>query len=562
MFKRLIVIFSLCSSVGPAMAQPAVYTTSNAHSHNDYEQSVPFWEAYRHGFGSIEADIFLLNKEPELLVAHTLEEISQNKRRLDSLYLLPLLQCIRQHGGYPFANVNQKLQLLIDVKTTAAPTLQKLVETLEKYPELTHSTSVQFAISGNRPSQDSFRLYPPYIVFDAELKKDYNNEALQKVVMMSTNLKDYTAWKGTEPLSAQDRAVLIAAIRKAHDLHKPVRFWGAPDNPEAWQTLMELGVDYINTDHIAALSDTLNRLHASKKTSATTIQRSALYSSCACNDSASDANKAAIEFHQQRCLTDASKRYDQALFFAPPKEASPEEQKIILKFAPRLMTVPSEPFKLKDAVAIMHPSAPWIAYHLFWEDDIDFPDDNDPCDHEIIWVRLNQARTEISDYFVYFHGRILKAYPQAVIDARQHQNRAMTFVQWGKHGSMPLGWKDIDILTDTKDIEYPFIRENSSSDTVNLYHYNEAIYKKLSTKGHQSLHSPFAKHWPQKFTGSFHDFINFSKPVDLSQALRSKGYMMVSCLNNAVINRYFLPYNFAVKTEWPEWICEDLGVRH
>ncbi|MFX6035609.1 hypothetical protein ABTE74_19715, partial [Acinetobacter baumannii] len=92
-------------------------------------------------------------------------------------------------------------------------------------------------------------------------------------------------------------------------------------------------------------------------------------------------------------------------------------------------------------------------------------------------------------------------------------------------------------LTDTKDIEYPFIRENSSSDTVNLYHYNEAIYKKLSTKGHQSLHSPFAKHWPQQFTGSFHDFINFSKPVDLSQALRSKGYMMVSCLNNAVINR-------------------------
>jgi alkaline phosphatase len=259
MLNRLIFIFLLCSSVGSVLAQPAAYTTANAHSHNDYEQPQPFWEAYRHGFGSIEADIFLLNNEPELLVAHTLEEIAQKKRRLDSLYLLPLIQCLRQHGGYPFADTTKKLQLLIDVKTIAAPALQKLVETLERYPELSHNPSVRFAISGNRPAQDSFQLYPACIVFDAELKKDYSNQALQKVVLMSANLKDYTSWNGTEQLPAQDKAVLAAVIRKAHDLYKPVRFWGAPDSPEAWRVLMDLGVDYINTDHIAALSDTLNK---------------------------------------------------------------------------------------------------------------------------------------------------------------------------------------------------------------------------------------------------------------------------------------------------------------
>lgn len=259
MLKQLIVIFLLCSSVGPAKAQPAVYTTANAHSHNDYEQPHPFWEAYRHGFGSIEADIFLLNGEPELLVAHTLEEIASKKRRLDSLYLLPLLQCMHKHGGYPFADTTRKLQLLIDIKTTAAPALQKLVETLEKYPELTHNPLVRFAISGNRPAPDSFRLYPPYIVFDAELKKEYDGQALQKVTLMSADLKNYTPWKGTGPLPAQDSMLLKEAIHKAHALNKPVRFWGAPDTVYAWQILMRMGVDYINTDRIAALSKALKK---------------------------------------------------------------------------------------------------------------------------------------------------------------------------------------------------------------------------------------------------------------------------------------------------------------
>lgn len=259
MLKQLIVIFLLCSSAGLATAQPAVYTTANAHSHNDYEQHHPFWEAYQHGFGSIEADIFLLDGEPELVVAHSIEEITIKKRRLDSLYLLPLVQCIRKHSGYPFADTTRKLQLLIDIKTTAAPALQKLVETLERYPELTHNHLVCFSISGNRPASDYFRLYPSYIVFDAELKKDYDGQALQKVNLMSADLKNYTAWKGIGPLPAQDSIVLSIVIHKAHALNKPVRFWGAPDTLNAWKILMRMGVDYINTDHIAALSEALKK---------------------------------------------------------------------------------------------------------------------------------------------------------------------------------------------------------------------------------------------------------------------------------------------------------------
>ncbi len=553
--RQLLLFFFLCSSVG-LMAQPAVYSSANAHSHNDYEQQVPFWEAYRHGFGSIEADIFLVNDHPALLVAHTKEELTQKKRRLDSLYLIPLVHCIRQNRGYPYADTAKKLQLLIDVKTTAATTLDKLVETLEKFPELTNNHALQFVISGNRPAPDSFRFYPPYILFDAELQKNYDKAALQKVALMSADLKTYTPWKGKEPLTEQGREILAAAVKKAHTLHKPVRFWGAPDDPAAWHTLMNIRVDYINTDHIAGLASELNSMPADK--TAGGQQRSLLYSNCACNDSALNANRTAIEFHKERSLTAASKNYDLALHFAPPEEVSAKEKNTILAFAPRLLTVPTEPFGLKDAVAIMHPSAPWIAYHLFWEDDIDFPDDNDPCDHEIIWVRLNEERTAVRDYFMYFHGRILRAPQQAVSYAHQHENRVTAMVQWGKHGSMPLFWKDLPILADVKDIEYAFMHHAGAPDTLSLYNYNQSIYKKLSTIGRQSLQSPLGKQWPERFKGRFEDFINFSKPIDLRAVLGNKGYMMVSCLNNAVINRHFLRYNFAVKTEWPELVCEDL----
>ena len=46
---------------------------------------------------------------------------------------------------------------------------------------------------------------------------------------------------------------------------------------------------------------------------------------------------------------------------------------------------------IRDLVAIHHPVQPWIAYHLFWGDDIDFPEDNDPADHEIVWVAYDPA---------------------------------------------------------------------------------------------------------------------------------------------------------------------------
>jgi alkaline phosphatase len=162
-------------------AQPYNYTTSNAHSHNDYEQKFPFWDAYNNCFGSIEADIFLVKDNDELLVAHSSEELAIRKIRLDSSYLIPIVNCVKKNKGYPYPDKSKKLQILVDIKTTAAATLNQLVKTINRYPELTNNPLVQFTISGNRPGSDSFTMYPSFITFDGELNKSYSQEALRKL---------------------------------------------------------------------------------------------------------------------------------------------------------------------------------------------------------------------------------------------------------------------------------------------------------------------------------------------------------------------------------------------
>jgi alkaline phosphatase len=248
-FLSLLLLISCCSH-----AQPKTYTTANAHSHNDYEQQSPFWEAYNHGFGSIEADIFLVEGENQLLVAHSAKELKMKKRTLDSLYLQPLVNCLQKNHGFPYADTSKYLQILVDIKTEATATLKKLVATLQQHPQLTFCKKLRFVISGNRPAPDSFVLCPSFIYFDGELDKTYSAQALSRISLMSDNLKHYAIWNEKDSLSESEKQKLVEQINKTHRLNKPVRFWNAPDDKDAWLILMNMGVDFINTDHIEALS--------------------------------------------------------------------------------------------------------------------------------------------------------------------------------------------------------------------------------------------------------------------------------------------------------------------
>jgi alkaline phosphatase len=239
----------------------AQYTTLNAHSHNDYEQKSPFFLAYNARFGSIEADIWAI--DGELFVAHDRNKVSA-ERTIESLYILPIVKLFKENGGKPWKDSHATFQLLIDLKTGVEPTLPLLVNKLAKYPDVfdpaVNPHAVRITITGNRPGPDKFRDYPSFIFFDGGLKTRYEPEQLKRVGLYSENLAALTSWRGTQPVPVIEQKRLTQLIDSVHGLHKKIRFWNAPDTPDAWKTLMGLKVDYINTDHIPELEAYLKNL--------------------------------------------------------------------------------------------------------------------------------------------------------------------------------------------------------------------------------------------------------------------------------------------------------------
>lgn len=251
----LLVCLLYASVIG--YSQPVAYTVANAHSHNDYEKPFPFWSAWRQQFGSIEVDIFL--EQGELLVAHDRIQLKQH-RTLDSLYLEPLAQCIAGNNGYVYADTSRRLQFMIDIKTDAQSTLEKLVEQLKEYPSLVNSSSLKIVISGNRPQPSRYNNWPSWIWFDGELQKEYTNTELSKIEMLSDNFARYTLWNGKGRLPAAELEKLQATIDRAHQLQKKVRFWNAPDILNTWYQLISMKVDYVNTDKIDEISSFMKQL--------------------------------------------------------------------------------------------------------------------------------------------------------------------------------------------------------------------------------------------------------------------------------------------------------------
>src|SRR5499426_2726978 len=257
-----------------------------------------------------------------------------------------------------------------------------------------------------------------------------------------------------------------------------------------------------------------------------------------------------VEYHLRRCLDDASREYARALELDPPRPLNSEEWRLARRFAPRLYTTPSEFFPLKDFAVILHPAERLIAYHLFWEDDIDFPEDNDPCDHELIWVKYSADKSSIENVLTYFHGRILKGGEAAINDARAHGMRPRVNIQWGKHGSLPVGWEEMTIVADPGDAEkkyYPL------GQPITLKQYQEGTFRKLSEEGRRLADHPLGLRlgWPLKFKGRWEDFVNFTRLVEPLRLLDKTKMARVSRWNRATINQPFLTYNFRPKTEWP-----------
>ena len=241
------------------------------HSHNDYNNNIPFYKAYYNGFNSIEADIFLV--KGKVLVSHNSKAL-RPERSLKELYLDPILYAFRQ-------DTTRRLNLLIDVKDDHKKTLPALIRLLKPLSAYLmtkdHPGRLKVLISGNRPLPAAYKNYPSFLFFDDDLVYPHTQAQWDRVGQVSLNFEKYSKWKGAGDIPDADKQRISHTIDSVHThTGKLVRFWGAPDSRESWQTQIDFGSDIIGTDRIEQLAAFLSERAISQPATAiipTTIHK-------------------------------------------------------------------------------------------------------------------------------------------------------------------------------------------------------------------------------------------------------------------------------------------------
>lgn len=240
--------------------QPTSRRLVRAHAHNDYRNARPLTDAWTAGFGSIEVDIWW--QAGELRVGH-FAFTTEPGRTLESLYLNPLRDLVGQTG----VQLEQDpVLLVVDLKSESREAFRELHRVLAQYPDLlTHWTDqrqqrrpVLVVISGNRPLADLLAVRPRFAAYDGRIG-DPADAHLPSAVMPLTSGKwfDHFSWLGIGRMPRDERRRLAAIVADAHARGQRVRFYAHPDLPVVswwlWRTLLRLGVDFLNTDHLRTM---------------------------------------------------------------------------------------------------------------------------------------------------------------------------------------------------------------------------------------------------------------------------------------------------------------------
>ena len=242
-----------------AMPAGAQSPLDHAHAHNDYVHTRPLLDALDHGFGSVEADVFLV--DGALLVAHARDSVRAD-RTLESLYLAPLRAWIGAHGGRVYAG-RPPLTLLIDVKADAESTWVALDPLLRRYDDVIaswHGDSmtprpVIAVISGERPLVTLPAQHDRWAGLDGRLADLDSAHATPASAMplVSDDWKEVTSWRGRGAPPNGARRRVARAVARAHAQGRRLRFWNTPDLPVVWRLLVQSGVDLIGADDLDVL---------------------------------------------------------------------------------------------------------------------------------------------------------------------------------------------------------------------------------------------------------------------------------------------------------------------
>jgi Glycerophosphoryl diester phosphodiesterase family len=267
LFLAALVLSFPNGSAAAAEEPQEVVPLTKAHAHNDYEHNRPLYDALDHGFTSVESDVWLV--DGELLVAHDKEDVNHD-RTLESLYLEPLLDEVKENGRSVYPGYEHEFILWIDIKSQGVETYQAIHKELRKYQKmLTRYTTVGVKpgavtvyISGNRPRDVMENQKVRYAAYDGRMSDFDTDVSNQFIPIISDNWTKHFTWMGVGEMPEVEKEKLNHIVTTSHENGQKVRFWATPDLPgpqrEAiWTELLNVGVDFINTDDLAGLQEFL-----------------------------------------------------------------------------------------------------------------------------------------------------------------------------------------------------------------------------------------------------------------------------------------------------------------
>jgi len=245
----LFLIFS-----GSCLAQ--ITPLQHAHAHNDYVHARPLFEALENGFTSIEIDVYLHNNE--LKVSHLPVGLDK-KQNIEQLYFDPIKKVIEENQGTVYKGFATPVIFMIDFKTGGMETYNKLKELLKNYESIITvykgdsvllQRAINILISGNSPLNERVKEETSLMTIDADISALNNANIDKATTRYSSGWENYFTWSGKGKMPLLQKARLDTLVATAHQKHKQIRFYHLPDKPNVWKTLLDAGVDWINTDKL------------------------------------------------------------------------------------------------------------------------------------------------------------------------------------------------------------------------------------------------------------------------------------------------------------------------
>lgn len=201
---------------------------------------------------------------------------------------------------------------------------------------------------------------------------------------------------------------------------------------------------------------------------------------------------------------------------------------LAIRFAPILYLHPEEPYHIMGVIAVFHPTRSLIAYHVFFDDDAFLAGRGKSLDHEIVWIEYDPVALKVTDVFTLWHRTVLRS-GLPLMDTTTPEGRARIDVQWGQHGMLPFGWREL--VTARPKLELRMHYE--------LVHNVNRVPKASTTKP-----AVF-------FGGSYDEYIEFSVPIDAADYIHEPDVVRAEHSLEHIKSR--MGRTLILKKEWPDW---------